>query len=328
MKTITAYADSRDLYTFLNRLASRGNDVVKEVTVTPVANPGSYFSARIAVEYHGGRCERLFFKDLSHSYKSKGDIAARRHREIHVYRDILEDLNLGTAALVDVHRHEPSGRFWLFLEDLTGTIIQDANDHLGVLAASWLARLQGFFLECAEQLGSDEHLVQHNAAFFGAPVEKALDQVRDRAPESVRELSEVCRAYGDVVDLLAGQPRTLVHGGFIPWHVIVDTTTSPPRVSAVDWELAAAGSPLYDLAYFAHWADPQAQDKMYAAYRTAAAGNGVVVPNDAEMRQILAAVRLYRTITWLAQSAEQNFSANKMAKLVRRAARLRDAARV
>ncbi|MBT8250105.1 MAG: aminoglycoside phosphotransferase family protein [Acidimicrobiia bacterium] len=327
MKTIASYPDTRDLHRYLNRRASRSNDAVKEVSVTPVANPGSYFSARIAVEYRGGRSERLFFKDLSHSYKSKDDITARRDREIHVYRDILEDLDLGTAALVDIHNDDANGRCWLFLEDLTGTIIQDANDDLGFLAASWLAALQGSFLDRAEQLVSDEHLVQHNAAFFAAPVENALGQVRDRAPNSGAQLSEICSTYEEVIDLLAGQPRTLVHGGFIPWHVIVDTATSPPRVSAIDWELAAAGSPLYDLAYFSHWANPQAQERMYAAYRTAAVANGVIVPSDTDMRQILAAVKLYRTIAWLAQSAAQNYSATKVAKLVRRAARLSHAAR-
>ncbi len=324
MSTTTAPGPGADVYDYLHTIAARNSKTVRRVVVAPLSDPGSYFSAHVTIEYATGRSDELFFKDLSRSYRPKEDLGARRDREVHVYRNLLADAGLGTAALVDVRQDPVTGQYWLLLEGLPGTIIEDANDRLGVEAVSWLGRMQGHFVSRAADLIDDGYLIQHDYGFFRAPLEKGMLQVEYLAPDSSHQFRALAATYDAVAELLANQPRTLVHGGFIPWHIIVDTTVPQPRISAVDWELAAAGSPLFDLAYFTHWANPDARTSMYAAYRLAAEAHGVPLPPGDEMRRIMAGFRLYRTVAWLSQSSDHGFSPTKVAKLVRRASRLSD----
>ncbi len=48
---------------------------------------------------------------------------------------------------------------------------------------------------------------------------------------------------------MVAHPPTLIHGSFRPYHIIVSGESQLMRVCACDWERAAFGAPLYDLAY-------------------------------------------------------------------------------
>ncbi|WP_454439955.1 phosphotransferase, partial [Tsukamurella paurometabola] len=64
----------------------------------------------------------------------------------------------------------------------------------------------------------------------------------------------------------AHERRGLIHGDYCPLN-IMGTVDGPPRVAAVlDWETAAAGDPLVDLAYLtARWVTPE-EDPLMAAF--------------------------------------------------------------
>mgnify|MGYP003342967186 CR=1 FL=1 len=85
---------------------------------------------------------------------------------------------------------------------------------------------------------------------------KTRADVEAIAPECASRLHRVLTGYQPVIDVLTSQPRSLVHGGYIPWHILLDARCQPTRVCAIDWELAALGSTLYDLALFADDAEP------------------------------------------------------------------------
>lgn len=295
---------------------------VEQVTIVPFPHLGSYFCATVSITHVDGTSHEMFFKDLSLPFRAKDDVSGRRDRELHVYEDLLAGGRLGTAELIHTHRDPEADRCWLFLERLEGTTIEDPNDELGLEAAAWLGQLQSHFLPHVERLSRDEYLVQHNAAFFSAQLDRAKHEVAASVPSSADTFAKLFGSYDAVIELLADQPCNLVHGGYIPWHVIVNRSLDPVRVMAIDWELAAVGSPLYDLAYFTDGAEIGAQDRMYAAYRSAAIENGVPVVSDGEMRRIMDAFRLHRTVEWLSHSVAREFSEKKVAKLIARAARL------
>ncbi len=89
----------------------------------------------------------------------------------------------------------------------------------------------------------------------------------------------------------------------------------------IDWELAALGATLYDLAIFTDGVEPQTRDRIWDAYRQTAADFNVPIPDRAHMRYIVDCFRLHRIFDWLSRGVEKQFSENKVTKLVDRAER-------
>jgi aminoglycoside phosphotransferase (APT) family kinase protein len=280
---------------------------------------GSYDCDSVTVELADGGRLALFVKDFGFSRLSKDDRELRRVRELRVYRDLLAPAELGTPRYYGSLWDESRGRFWLILERVEGAVVDRVDVDRGAPAAAWLARMQGHFLRRGGLAGCD-FLIRHDARFFRAKASAADRDVAQLSPASSRRLAGVLERFEGILDLLLGEPRTLVHGGYIPWHVLVDTRRE--RVCAVDWELAALGSTLYDLAIFTDGVEPAVRERVEQAYRDAAAEHGVPVPDAPEMRRALDGFRLHRILDWLSRSVEKEFPEPKVAKLVVQAERL------
>lgn len=286
---------------------------------------GSYDCETLTVDVDGGEQLVLFFKDFGFSRLSKDDRELRRVRELRVYQELLATADLGTphyyGSLFDEHRE----RYWLMIELVEGTVVEEVDLRLGVPAVEWLARMQGWFLARPEQLAGCDFLIRHDADFFRAKAEAACRDSAQLCPASSGQLADLVERYECVVDLMASAPRSLVHGGYIPWHVLVDTRIDPVRVSAVDWELAAVGSTLYDLAFFTDGAAPGISQRLLATYREAATQYGVPLPGEAEMESLIECFRLHRVLDWLSRSVEKEYPEQKVAKLVHQASALAEA---
>jgi aminoglycoside phosphotransferase (APT) family kinase protein len=276
---------------------------------------GSYDCETLTVELPGGERLVLFFKDFGFSRQSKDDRELRRARELHVYRDLLARAGLGTPLYYGSLWDEARGRYWLLLERVVGTVVEEVDLRFGVPAAAWLARMQGHFLRQLDRLEECDFLIRHDAAFFRSKAEAALRDAGRLSPSSAAALGAVVERYDPAVELVTGQPRSLVHGGYIPWHVLLDGE----RVCAVDWELAAVGSTLYDLAFFTDGVESPLRERIWEAYRAAASEHGVPVPDLAEMRRVIDCLRLHRVLDWLSRSVEKGFPEEKVAALVARA---------
>ncbi len=276
---------------------------------------GSYDCETLTVELQGGERLVLFFKDFGFSRLSKDDRELRRARELRVYRDLLAQADLGTPRYYGSLWDEPRGRYWLLLELVEGTIVEEVDARFGVPAAAWLARMQGHFLQHSKHLGGCDFLIRHDAAFFRSKAESARRDVARLSPSSAPRLAAVVERYDRAIELMASQPRSLVHGGYIPWHVLVDGE----RVCAVDWELAALGATLYDLAFFTDGVESPLRERIWEAYRAAAAEHHVPIPDRPEMRQLIDCFRLHRIFDWLSRSVEKEYPEQKVAALVERA---------
>src|SRR5205823_11542211 len=97
-----------------------------------------------------------------------------------------------------------------------------------------------------------DFLARHDADFFWSKARAALDAVSAVSPPLADRLGGALGRYGRCVEVMAGEPPTLVHGTYKPRHILVDPHARPPRLCPVDWELAAVGSALYDLAFLAY----------------------------------------------------------------------------
>jgi aminoglycoside phosphotransferase (APT) family kinase protein len=277
---------------------------------------GSYDCDLMTVQLSTGEEFKVFRKDYRVSQKSKDEPELRRERELRVYRDLLSQTELGTPAYYRSVWDDSAGRFWIFLEFVGGPVVQHQDVEYGTLAAEWLGKMQGFFNQHPEILGSCDFLIRQDGEFFRSRAERALWNVAQISPSSARRLAKIVDDYEQVISVMASQPLTLVHGAYIPWHIVLDDTQEPIRVCPVDWELAALGATLYDLAIFTDGVEPQTGDRIWDAYRQAAEQNSVPISDRAKMHYTVDCFRLHRIFDWLSRSVEKQFSEKKVTKLV------------
>jgi aminoglycoside phosphotransferase (APT) family kinase protein len=76
-----------------------------------------------------------------------------------------------------------------------------------------------------------------------------LGQLEPSQSTAVRHrIKRLAERYDQVVERLLALPRTLIHGEFYASNVLVDGREEQARVCPVDWEMAALGPGLVDLA--------------------------------------------------------------------------------
>src|SRR5207244_7203663 len=108
--------------------------------------------------------------------------------------------------------------------------------------------------------------------------QKFLDAARQSSRESDRKGMEwIAGRYSQVVERLLTLPLTLIHGEFYPSNILVHEietcrsrlTGDTVRVCPVDWEMAAVGPGLIDLAALTAgaWTDEE-KTALALAYQT------------------------------------------------------------
>jgi aminoglycoside phosphotransferase (APT) family kinase protein len=136
-------------------------------------------------------------------------------------------------------------------------------------------------------------LIDHDRAYYRRWLERARDFSRAPGQQAPRAAAVewLGERHESVVEALLALPKTVIHGEFYASNVLVDAESAPPRVAPVDWELAARGPGLTDLAALVSggWGGDD-RDTIVAAYASAA---GEVPPRDLDV------ARLQLAIQWL-----------------------------
>ena len=194
----------------------------------------------LQVELADGTALDLLFKDLDadrqlpEARRTRPAFLYNPRREIDVYRDVLSRAHLDTptfyGAVIDPRRE--SERHWLFVEYVRGVPLWQCELHMWPAAARWLKTLHAQRFE-----NLPPSLLRHDAAYYARWIERAA---RLRS-----ELRPIERNYGRVIDRLVAMPPTFIHGEFYPSNVLVQEGR---RIRPVDWETAAVGPALIDLA--------------------------------------------------------------------------------
>lgn len=172
-----------------------------------------------------------------------------------VYQEVLSRLALPTPRCRGWHE-DADGSGWLFIEDVGGRELSEADPQDRVLAARWLGRLhrEGSSLPQAAALpeaGAPRYLAQMHAGRaeihrnLGNPALSTGDRaVLDRV---LRQQEEIESRWPSIERACQALPVTLVHGDFQEKNLRVLEHRDGPTLCAMDWEMAGWGIPAADL---------------------------------------------------------------------------------
>jgi aminoglycoside phosphotransferase (APT) family kinase protein len=210
-------------------------------------------------------------------------------REVEVYEHVLTACALGTARFYGMLVEPGAGRGAFVLERVSGSELwQIGETEIWREAARWLARLHERLapVRAPRLLRYDEKLYRR---FLARAVEFTLDP----------SLQSLVTRYDEIVRRLEALPTTFIHGEFYPSNVLVERVGRTTRICPVDWEMAALGPGVLDLAALSagDWSEDEAEG-FVAAYREAL----TQPPAEADLREALEAARVQLAVQWLGWS--------------------------
>ena len=220
-------------------------------------------------------------------------------REITVYRDVLAPEPMGTAHCFGVVIDARLQRYWLFLEKVHGRELYqsgDLNDWQD--AARWLARFHGRHVRSVGR-ETEDRLIRYDRRYYRQWMERAEAFIAQGTPAAAQQLAPLASRYGDIVEQLADMPATVLHGDYHASNVLIRDAAVSPRVCPVDWERAAIGPGLVDLASLVagSWTDCQRVTIARAYYDTW--GDDPPWPQFEEMWTALKYCRIHEAVQWL-----------------------------
>jgi hypothetical protein len=278
----------------------------------------SYPFQLLSLDLGSGPTLRVVVKDFGSTRLPKDDVAARAEREAAVYRDLTAGIE-GVACLYGVVRHPVR----LILEHVEATDLKSHGLEAWIEAAAWLGTFQTRMAGRWDRVRHCHELIRHDASFFLDRAQAARTAIPQFGTSAARRLETLLDGYHQVVDVMADQPRTLVHGSFRPQNILVSTSPNgTTRVCPVDWELAGVGSPLYDLAFLAEGFEGSKLDRLLAAY-LGGTDNSDSVPGPDTLHAI-DCFRLHKIVKSLSDSVMLGFRPPTVAKLLEMGAALRE----
>jgi thiamine kinase-like enzyme len=242
---------------------------------------------------------RLAFKQLDwnrldvEAQLAKPEFLHDPTREPTVYASLLALADVGAPAYRGALLDPDNGRHWLFVEWVEGReLYQVADTTLWAEAARWLGELHVRFRDEVDRLAVELPLVDYDEAYYRRWLARARE-FSQGDPVKVRSLDWLARRYDGVVEALLSLPQTFLHGEFYASNVLVDDSAGRCRVAPVDWELAARGPGLVDLAALVsgNWEEAE-RERIVAAYRAAVGG-------ELFSRRQLDLARLHLAVQWL-----------------------------
>lgn len=259
---------------------------------------------------------QLMFKDLSRQALLEGARQAKPTflhdplREIETYRAILGPTRLGTATYYGAVVDDEIGRYWLFLEKVAGVELYQVGE-LSVWqhVARWLAGMHDRFVGETGRPSWAAHLLNYDGNFYRLWPARARAFLRQRgllhSGEARRRFDRLTERYDQVVERLVALPVTLIHGEFYASNILVQPTAEGMRVCPVDWEVAALGPGLIDLAALTtgRWTEDQRM-ALAMAYYAGLAPNGSWPPPLDVFVSAFQCCHLHVAMQWLGWAPE------------------------
>jgi aminoglycoside phosphotransferase (APT) family kinase protein len=296
-------------------LAERGRRAsVARLERHPHAYRTSFGLEELDVTLSDGAELNLVFKDLSRESLAADALRAKpafMHdplREIEVYRDLLDSAGLGAPAYHGSHVDAARERYWLFIENVRGPVLWQLGDfEVWEEAARRLARLHAVLAPAAESPPAS--LLRYGPELYGVWIQRAREFARRPevpwSDEARRQVEGLADRYEPVVERLAALPVTLIHGEFYPSNVLVQQRDDELRICPIDWEIAATGPSLLDLAALTigRWT-PRERDALTRAYRAAAGASPDPIALPTDFDAALECCRLHLAVQWLGWDPE------------------------
>ena len=200
----------------------RAQTSIAALRSAPSPSATSYAARVVTVQLTDGATLRMFLKDFGSSRLFKEGASDRRARELHVYRDLLRDAELGIPAyygavwgrgartLLDGRRVRRRSSGCRLRVRLVAGGDRVARTHAGaVRARSGPLRA----LTVADPARCRLLCIQSRA--------RALQRAASIRPGDATPAT-ILSGYDDFVALMADQPSTFVHGSYRPENVLID----------------------------------------------------------------------------------------------------------
>src|SRR5262249_44047669 len=195
---------------------------------------------RLRVTLASGERLRVIFKRLSPGEKLYGN-----EREVLIYRRLLDGGRFGAPALYASVYDEAEGRYWLFLEDLGSSTLDEGDVEEWFAAVRWLARMHGTYHGREADLRALACLMEHGPAYYQMVAQTARRYLELAGTgQALARFDALMGRYDSLVNYLVGEPRTLVHGDIFAQNLVIQPGG---RIRAIDWESAAVGLGAWEL---------------------------------------------------------------------------------
>jgi hypothetical protein len=276
----------------------------------PCADRTSFNLLDLEIELADGTVLRLLLKDLG--MKNLHETARRVKprflydplREIKTYQEILAPKHLGTARFYGAVVSPDEDRYWLFLEKIPGLRLGQARDHSAWLqAARWLAQLHSRFAGASDTLNRSAPLLRYDSDYYRVWLDRMAAFQCVGLQQGV--LETLAGSYDRVIERLIRLPSTLLHGEFYPSNILVQETREGSQIRPVDWETAAVGPGLVDLAALTSgaWTERD-RTEMATAYHDTLLSEGMASLPFNDLLLALDDCRLHLAIRWLGWAAD------------------------
>lgn len=239
----------------------------------------------------GGRLD-LVFKDtspltrLDAARKVRPRLVENPLREIRTYESILSQSRFGTPRFYAAVVQPGAKRYGFFMENVrSAPLWQYGEGDLWAQAAHWLARFHAAPL--ALPAATQRLLLHHDAEFYRTWMRRAVKYhaARGRPAGPRRQWERLVSRYERVVQRLATLPTCVIHGEFFPSNVLVRAHRKRARICPIDWEMAAVGPVVIDLASLTAggWTVEQRRAMIHAYHAASArAGNAFCKKHELE----------------------------------------------
>jgi hypothetical protein len=223
---------------------------VRRLTRSPSPYSSSFSIEELQIIFENGESLQVLFKNLSQEAMLEGARAAKPEflyapeREIQVYRNLLSSAEFGTPKLYGAIVEPSQRRYGLFLEKVSGGELWEIGDfELWLESARWLARFHSFYSAERARAAAPE-ILELNVFYYRRWLERA-----HQAAGSA--LDRIAAGYDRVLEILLELSLSFIHGEFYASNILVTKSAERIRICPVDWEMAAAGPGLLDVAALA-----------------------------------------------------------------------------
>lgn len=255
---MTERRETRELVSWLQNSLSRHFGRlrrIRQLVRHPFERASSFTLEELEISFEDGGDMRLLLKEISRrtmlqdASRVKPSFLFHPWREIEAYR-ILSRQGLGTPLCYGWQGSPGSQRQRLFLELVEGRELYEVGEFsLWEQAAGWLARLHQQF---SASPPSSDHLLHYDAGFYRLWINRAQDFLHQSGRLSgdlLKDWNRLANGYEAVIQGLEAMPAAFIHGEFYASNILVrQEAASAGRICPVDWEMAALGPGLIDLA--------------------------------------------------------------------------------
>lgn len=283
-----------------------GSGRITSLERSPCVFTSSFALEELAIETQDGAELKLMFKDLGGSGLSerarsaKPDFLYDPLREIEVYRSILSQADLGTAAFYGCAVDPAEDRYWLFIENVRGTALWQIGElERWEAVARWAAALHGRYAESGPPAA--ERLVHYDADLYRLWLRRAVDFADRweamRPGVGLKTIEWLADRYDPVVKCLESLPATFIHGELYASNVLIASDADESRVCPIDWEIAAMGPGVIDLAALTMGWDRETTVALATAYTAHLQPDRL--PTLDSFLETLDCARLHLAVQWL-----------------------------